>query len=100
MAGLSSASVGPIPAHGSRVGGRATRCSSDVFVGALRTGEIPGTGHLQRIVFNEKMEELRREILLWDLHQRIRDVKQGPDGFIYMVTEQKDGSVLRIVPAT
>ena len=72
----------------------------DVFVGALRTGEITGTGHLQRIVFNEKMEELRREILLWDLHQRIRDVKQGPDGFIYMVTEQKDGSVLRIVPAT
>lgn len=71
----------------------------DVFVGALRTGEIPGTGHLERILFNESMEELRREILLWDLHQRIRDVKQGPDGYIYMVTEQKDGSVLRIVPA-
>ncbi len=71
----------------------------DVFVGALRTGEIPGTGHLERIVFNENMEELRREILLWDLHQRIRDVKQGPDGFIYLATEQKDGSVLRIVPA-
>jgi glucose/arabinose dehydrogenase len=71
----------------------------DVFVGALRTGEIPGTGHLERILFNENMEELRREILLWDLHQRVRDVKQGPEGYIYMVTEQKEGSVLRIVPA-
>ncbi len=71
----------------------------DIFVGALRTGEIPGTGHLERILVNENMEELRREILLWDLHQRIRDVKQGPDEFIYMAVEQKDGSVLRIVPA-
>ena len=71
----------------------------DVFVGALRTGEIPGTGHLERILFNENMEELRREILLWDLHQRVRDVKQGPEGYIYLVTEQKDGAVLRIVPA-
>ncbi|WP_396624654.1 PQQ-dependent sugar dehydrogenase [Luteitalea sp.] len=71
----------------------------DVFVGALRTGEIPGTGHLERLVFNENMEELRREILLWDLHQRVRDVKQGPDGYIYLATEQKDGAILRIVPA-
>ncbi|MXO58362.1 PQQ-dependent sugar dehydrogenase [Altererythrobacter salegens] len=71
----------------------------DIFVGALRTGEIPGTGHLERILVNKDMEELRRETLLYDLHQRIRDVKQGPEGYIYMVTEQKDGSVLRIVPA-
>ena len=28
---------------------------------ALHVGEIPGTGHLQRIVFNDKHEELRRE---------------------------------------
>jgi glucose/arabinose dehydrogenase len=71
----------------------------DVFVGALRTGEIPGTGHLERILFNENMEELRREILLWDLHQRIRDVQQGPEGFIYLATDEQDGAILRIVPA-
>jgi glucose/arabinose dehydrogenase len=71
----------------------------DVFVGALRTGEIPGTGHLERILVNEDMEELRRETLLYDLHQRIRDVKQGPEGYIYMAVEQRDGSILRIVPA-
>lgn len=71
----------------------------DIFVGALRTGEIPGTGHLERILVNENMEELRREILLYGLGQRIRDVKQGPEGYIYLAVEQKDGSILRIVPA-
>ncbi|MES2604366.1 MAG: PQQ-dependent sugar dehydrogenase, partial [Pseudomonadota bacterium] len=69
-----------------------------LFVGSLRTGEIPGTGHLERIVLNEKYEEFRRETLLVDLHQRMRDVKQGPDGFVYVATEEKDGVVLRISP--
>ena len=39
----------------------------DVFVGSLRTGEIPGTGHVERILFNDKMQELRRESLLRDM---------------------------------
>src|SRR5690606_34819217 len=39
----------------------------DVFVGSLRTGEIPGTGHVERIVFNLEMQELRRESLLTNL---------------------------------
>jgi glucose/arabinose dehydrogenase len=70
----------------------------DVFVGSLRTGEIPGTGHLERILFNEKMEELRRESLLVDLRQRMRDVRQGPDGLLYVLTDEKDGAVLKIEP--
>jgi glucose/arabinose dehydrogenase len=71
----------------------------DVFVGSLRTGEIPGTGHLERILFNEKMEELRRETLLTELRQRIRDVRQGPDELLYLLVDAKDGAVLRIEPA-
>jgi glucose/arabinose dehydrogenase len=71
----------------------------DVFVGALRQGEIPGTGHLERILFNANMEELRREQLLVDLHQRIRDVRQGPDGLLYLLSDEADGAVLRIEPA-
>ena len=31
--------------------------------------------------------------------ERMRDVKQGPDGYIYVATEQKDGVILRIMPA-
>ncbi len=69
-----------------------------MFVGGLRHGEIPGTGHLDRILFNEKMEELRRESLLVDLRQRIRDVKQGPDGLLYVITDEAAGAVLRIEP--
>jgi glucose/arabinose dehydrogenase len=80
-------------------GDKLTKWKGDVFVGSLRTGEIPGTGHLERILFNEKMEELRRESLLVELRQRIRDVRQGPDGFLYVLTDEKDGAVLRIEPA-
>jgi glucose/arabinose dehydrogenase len=70
-----------------------------VFVGGLRTGEVPGTGHLERILFNENMEELRRESLLVDLRQRIRDVRQGPDDLLYVLTDADDGTLLRIEPA-
>jgi glucose/arabinose dehydrogenase len=70
----------------------------DMFVGGLRYGEIPGTGRLDRILFNEQMEELRRESLLTDLRQRIRDVAQGPDGLLYVITDEDEGAVLRIEP--
>jgi aldose sugar dehydrogenase len=58
-------------------GDRFPNWKGNVFVGSMRTGEIPGTGHLERIVFNERTEELRRESLLGELRQRIRDVRQG-----------------------
>ena len=71
----------------------------NVFVGSLRQGGIPGTGHLQRIVFNEKAEELRRESILTELRQRIREVREGPDGLLYLLTDEDDGALLRIEPA-
>jgi aldose sugar dehydrogenase len=80
-------------------GDRLPKWKGDVFVGALREGEIPGTGHLERILFNEQMEELRRESLLQPLRQRIRDVRQGPDGLLYLLTDEDNGAVLRIEPA-
>ena len=80
-------------------GDKLPKWKGDVFVGGLRFGEIPGTGHLERILFNENMEELRREMLLVDLRQRIRDVRQGPDELLYLLTDEDDGAVLRIEPA-
>ena len=80
-------------------GDKFPKWKGDVFVGSLRTGEIPGTGHLERILFNDKWEELRREALLRELRQRIRDVRQGPDGLLYALTDEKEGAVLRIEPA-
>ena len=70
----------------------------NLFVGSLRQGGIPGTGHLQRIVFNELTEELRRESMLGELRQRIREVREGPDGLLYLLTDADDGALLRIEP--
>jgi glucose/arabinose dehydrogenase len=72
---------------------------NDVFVGAMRQGEIDRTGHIERIVFNEKWEEIRREQMLLELHQRIRDIRQGPDGLLYVLTDEDQGALLRIEPA-
>jgi glucose/arabinose dehydrogenase len=80
-------------------GDRFPNWKGNVFVGSMRTGEIAGTGHLERIVFNDKTEELRRESLLGEFRQRIRDVRQGPDGYLYLLTDEDDGALLRIEPA-
>ena len=69
-----------------------------VFVGSLLTGMIRNTGHLERIVFNEQGQEARREWLLTELRQRIRDVRQGPDGLLYVLTDADDGAILRLEP--
>jgi aldose sugar dehydrogenase len=73
---------------------------NNAFVGAMRFGEIPNTGHLQRIVFNDKTEEIRREMLLTEFRQRIRDVRQGPDGNVYLLTDENPGALLKLEPAT
>jgi glucose/arabinose dehydrogenase len=41
----------------------------------------------------------RREWLLDDLKQRIRDVRQGPDGLLYALTDEDAGALLRIEPS-
>ena len=79
--------------------GRFPRWQGDLFVGALRTGGIRNTGHLERIVFNAEGEEQRREWLLTELRQRIRDVRQGPDGLLYVLTDADEAALLRIEPA-
>ena len=71
----------------------------NLFVGGLREGGIPNTGQVQRVVFNEQWEELRREPLLTELKQRIRDVREGPDGLLYVLTAEDRGALLRIEPA-
>jgi aldose sugar dehydrogenase len=79
-------------------GDRLPAWKGNLFVGSARRGEVPRTGGLERVVLNEKLEELRRETLLTELHQRIRDVRQGPDGLLYVITDEDDGALLRIEP--
>ena len=42
---------------------------------------------------------VKEERLLKNLHERIRDVRQGPDGALYLLTDNSSGRILRIVPA-
>jgi len=43
---------------------------------------------------------VKEERYLGDLRERIRDVQQGPDGFVYVVTDNPNGRVLRVRPVT
>jgi len=81
-------------------GSKLPKWKGDIFVGGQRTGEIPGTGHLERVLVNEKLEELRRESLLVPLRMRIRDVRQGPDELLYVIVDHdQNGGILRIEPS-
>jgi glucose/arabinose dehydrogenase len=80
-------------------GDRFPNWKGNTFVGSMRVGEILGTGHLQRIVFNARNEELRREMLLTELHERIREIRQGPDGLLYLLTDEDNAALLRLEPA-
>ena len=80
-------------------GNKLPKWKGDVFVGGQRTGEIPGTGRLERVLVNDKLEELRRESLLVPLQMRIRDVRQGPDELLYVLVDHENGGVPRIEPS-
>lgn len=61
----------------------------DLFVGGLRTARV------SRLV----MEDGRVAAEEWlEIGHRVRDVVQGPDGFLYLITDEADGRVMRIVP--
>jgi glucose/arabinose dehydrogenase len=62
-----------------------------LFVGALR-GQ-----HLTRLTLTNG-RVTGEENLLEDLHERIRDVRVGPEGALYILTDNDDGRVLRLTP--
>jgi glucose/arabinose dehydrogenase len=87
-------------------GDRFPEWKGNVFVGGLQRGRISRTGRLERIVFNSRGEEIRREALLTELKKRVRDVRQGADGLLYVLVEDDfhgptggETAVLRLEPA-
>ena len=66
----------------------------NLFVGSLKFG------YLDRIELSEPFKgQVRREHkLLADLGERIRDVRQGPDGLLYVLTDSARGQLVRLVP--
>jgi glucose/arabinose dehydrogenase len=73
-------------------GDRFQEWKGSIFVGAL-VGQ-----QLQRVVMNDRGLPTRRDSLLVELKQRIREVRQGPDGLLYLLTDEVRGALLRIEP--
>jgi glucose/arabinose dehydrogenase len=65
----------------------------NVFVGSLKFE------YLERLDFEGTTVVHREELLRGELG-RIRDVRQGPDGLIYVLTDEDDGTVTRLEPAS
>jgi aldose sugar dehydrogenase len=63
-----------------------------VFIGSMTPGA------LVRLTLSEG-RVTQEERYLGELNERIRDVKQGPDGLIYLLTDNPMGRILRVVPA-
>jgi glucose/arabinose dehydrogenase len=63
-----------------------------VFVGGLQSKQ------LHRVTMNNRGMPTRRESLLTELKQRIREVRQGPDGLLYLLTDHEAGALLKLEP--
>ena len=50
---------------------------------------------LERFSFDDKGQISRPQWMLDDLKQRIRDVRQGPDGLLYVLTDEDAGALLQ-----
>ncbi len=65
--------------------------------GSLFTGALAGQMLVRLTLAGEKVTGEER--LLQALGERIRDVRQGPDGFLYLLTDSGNGRILRVRPA-
>jgi glucose/arabinose dehydrogenase len=61
----------------------------DLFIGALR-------GHALVRLRLDGRKVVAQERLLEDFGERIRDVRQGPDGWLYLLTDSDNGRVVRV----
>jgi glucose/arabinose dehydrogenase len=60
-----------------------------IFVGSLQPGAL-----VRLAMQNGRV--VREERYLGDLNERIRDVQQGPDGLLYLLTDNREGRILRL----
>ena len=81
-------------------GDRFPAWKGNIFVGALGEGSHLGARQLHRIALSRlgRPQRGRNWTLLHELKRRIRDVKQGPDGLLYVAVDAVEGAVLRLEP--
>ncbi len=63
----------------------------NLFVGSLKFGQL-----VRLQLDGEKVKQEER----YDIKARVRDVRQGPDGYLYLVTDENEGRILRVAPGT
>jgi glucose/arabinose dehydrogenase len=73
-------------------GDRFPAWKGSLFVSGLQSTQ------LHRVIFNNRGQPTRRESLLTELKQRVRDVRQGPDGLLYLLTDMKAGAMVKLEP--
>ena len=56
------------------------------------------TRSLLRATFDASGKPTSQERMLTELNQRFRDVREGPDGYLYLLTDETAGAVLKIEP--
>jgi glucose/arabinose dehydrogenase len=68
----------------------------NLFVGSLKFG------YLDRIELSAPFagKVMRESKLLGDIGERIRDVRQGPDGLLYVLTDNSNGKLIRLLPGS
>ena len=68
-------------------------CQGNLFVGSLKFG------YLARLELAEPFSgKVRRETRVLDGIGRVRDVRQGPDGLLYVLTDSSTGKLIRLLP--
>ena len=81
-------------------GDRFPSWKGNAFLGAMRVGEIPNTGHMQRVVFNEKGEEIRRESLHGAAPAHPRCAARPRRPHLPADRRENPGHVLKLEPAS
>lgn len=75
------------------VGDAFPKWQGSLFVSAL------AARHVRRIELDEAGQPVAEEVLFDELGERIRDVRGAPDGSLYLLTDSRNGRVLRLVPS-
>lgn len=68
-------------------GKRFPQWQGNLFVGSLKFGKL--------VRLQLKGEQVVSEER-WDIGRRVRDVRLGPDGYLYLLTDESDGQILRV----
>lgn len=95
VAGMTAPKVAWVPSPGTSglayyTGGQFPQWRGSLFSGGLASMDV------RRIVLDKDGKAVSTERL--DIGKRVRDVRQGPDGHLYILTDESNGKLMRIVP--